>query len=73
MSETKLKPCPFCGKKDSVEIEEGYVHDDFNGYRETGDYFVRCRYCDLMFGYDDELGGNFKTMEEALDAWNKRA
>ena len=68
---SKLKPCPFCGEKDSVEIEEGYVND-YDGYRETEDYFVRCRRCDLMFGYDDELGGDFRTMEEALAAWNKR-
>ena len=67
-----LKPCPFCGKKDSVGIEDGYVYDDFDGYRETGDYFVRCRYCDLMFGYDDKLGGNFSTMEDAANAWNRR-
>ena len=67
---SNLKPCPFCGSKKYLEVEEAYicVLDDW----ETHGYFVRCNHCDLMFGYHEHDGSHFMTPEAAAEAWNRR-
>lgn len=60
----RLKPCPFCGAKTSVEIEI----DDEDDYATN--YAVNCDYskggCGATSGYR-------QTKAEAIELWNKRS
>ena len=67
----ELKPCPFCGGE--AEVAEG----TYTAWEEG--YSVRCRHCALTFGASGRLGEcyewscSFKSEEEAIEAWNRRA
>ncbi len=63
-----LKPCPFCGQIPYIDKPEPNVFD----YRHTPGYCVRCFECDLLFGYDIDWGGWFKTGAVVAAAWNRR-
>lgn len=62
MSE-KLKPCPFCGAKEDDE-DEPLVCFWISG---IDDYQICCDKCGANTGW---FGRN---MEEAVEAWNRRA
>lgn len=63
MSETiELKPCPFCGSKAEL------YHDQSSDYPCNWTYAVQCTDRDNCW----IQGGNFKTEQEAIAAWNKR-
>lgn len=62
--EIELKACPFCGKKEPVEM---MTADGKNGYRNR--YFVLCCY---YIGGCGAAGGVYHTKVEAADAWNER-
>ena len=70
MSESKLKPCPFCGSEavSVQEIDPSY-YDPLRNHPCT----VVCDECDLLFGFDADYGGRFDTKAEAIKAWNRRA
>ena len=69
MSENKLKPCPFCGKKVLIAIDN---------YEKA---LITCEDCKLLFGVEVENGtelidgwrATFDSIEEAVEAWNRRA
>ena len=54
----RLKPCPFCGWDDCINIDK---------YKCGGEwwYFVECEEC-------MENGPVGKTEQDAIDAWNRR-
>ena len=54
----ELKPCPFCGEKTELEID-----DPFEFIAE--DFFVFCNKCSTT----GPLG---ETKDEAIAAWNRR-
>jgi len=64
-----LKPCPFCGGK----------ADFVRSWLPSREYSVTCTAVDDCMGINseqDEQGGfdcEFKTKQEAADAWNTRA
>lgn len=66
----KLKPCPFCGGKANVGV------DDFNNK-----YLVMCGECGVMMGISLEIGveiingwtAEFESAELAVENWNRRA
>lgn len=68
MMNEKLKPCPFCGGKANVGV------DDFNKY------LVMCK-CGVMMGISLEIGveiingwtAEFESAELAIESWNRRA
>lgn len=55
---TTLKPCPFCGEKDSVAI----TNDDDNCI------FVKCGNCNAQSDWF-----YFGEEKRAVETWNKRA
>lgn len=59
---SELKPCPFCGEKPELYIDEV----DLNG-SATADYFSY--YCDGC----DFSRGEFLHIEKAKESWNSRA
>lgn len=67
----KLKPCPFCGRKDLSLIyldEEGYQQQFRNGLTEY--VCVECDTCKLMvreqvFSFEEDL-------ESLVQKWNTR-
>ena len=53
----KLKPCPFCGRKDTeIEITQEFYSEPL---------YVQCP-CGAT------LYGEFKTFRQAIEAWNRR-
>ena len=53
-----IKPCPFCGKEESVYM-----------FKERKDYAV---VCDYNLGGCGACGGYRETPKDAAEAWNKR-
>lgn len=68
MSETKLKPCPFCGGEAAIYA------DKFDKVT------VWCERCGVKMGIELEDGcvlvngwqATFETIEDAIKAWNER-
>ena len=58
MDEVKLKPCPFCGKVDTVYV----IH-------EGSDFFVACDYRRGGCGASASIK---KEEYSAIKAWNRR-
>lgn len=58
VDKTELKPCPFCGEKDAIEIDS---------YKDSGAdwFFVTCRECQAQ-------GTVCGTKQDAIDTWNWR-
>ena len=65
----ELKPCPFCGKEPTA------FKDNYDRIA------IRCENCNLYFGIELECGeelvdgwrARIKSVEEAVEMWNKRA
>lgn len=73
MDETKLKPCPFCGKRVAVagtisEIE--YLDDDEGNSFENSHYMVCCSF--NKGGCGSSTGVFWETKEDAINAWNRK-
>ncbi len=64
ISRQKLKPCPFCGGKASTTKRERWKDESCTYSRP--DYGVSCQEC-YAKGYQ-----YYSTVEEAIEAWNKR-
>ena len=71
---TKLKPCPFCGRKGEYEskIIALPILDDGGAYIGADEYCYErcgCQRCDIWFeSYDDN-----EPVEITIKRWNKRA
>ena len=63
------KPCPFCGGQVSVIKPEPRLYRPARNHP----YSIACYNCNLLFGFDEDYGGDFDTEEEAVKAWNTRA
>jgi len=57
---SELKPCPFCGGK-------AYFYNYDKGYEENNYFMIWCDNCECA------ETPQFKTEQEAIFAWNKRA
>ena len=65
----ELKPCPFCGGKATAFKDN---------YSRIG---IMCENCNMYFGIELECGeelvdgwrAKIKSVEEALEAWNRRS
>ena len=64
----KLKGCPWC--EDEPVIVNTWHR--LSRPSRNGKYHIECYNCELMFGYDDDYGGQFKTKKEATEKWNSR-
>lgn len=61
MSDSNLKPCPFCGS-DKIHC---FDYDPYDGYQgNLTSYIVRCRTCGVEVSR--------RTKVEAIAAWNRR-
>ena len=59
------KPCPFCGRADSV------TRDKF--YTLIPSFSLYAVFCDKDKGGCSAYGPYKRTEEEAIEAWNRRA
>lgn len=55
----QLKPCPFCGADEDSGLHIETIWDDKEKFR------IMCENCGAEIG-------DFKTIEKAVEAWNKR-
>lgn len=71
MPETKLKPCPFCGREvtTSVSVICGATADRIR-------FAVCCPVCHIQQGINivslDTFSEAEKAMQNAIEAWNRR-
>lgn len=70
----ELKPCPFCGRTDTLcvytwaDIEDNY--DNADDYDKT--HFAVC--CDILkHGCGAVKGGDYETPDAAAEGWNRRS
>ncbi len=77
----ELKPCPFCGKKVAVmtnahDLEECSNFENDNCHCSEFESNP-CEYntvvCDVNKGGCGASSGYYPTIEEAIEAWNRRA
>lgn len=68
----KLKPCPFCGKKDTLHIanfRELEECENFEGYNVTPYVAV---VCDFNKGGCGASSGYRISSQKAVEVWNQR-
>lgn len=71
MSETKLKPCPFCGKEPTTKVKvcKGMIASGIK-------YSVECEYCGINIGEYittcDSFDNAQSAMNRAIEDWNRR-
>ena len=71
MSETKLKPCPFCGKEPTTKVKvcKGMIASEIK-------YSVECEYCGINIGAYittcDSFDNAQSAMNRAIEDWNRR-
>lgn len=64
-----LKPCPFCGRVDKLKVwktEQRWDHGVIENWRVSCDRSGDNTGC-------GGSGGAYRTREEAIEAWNRRA
>lgn len=81
----ELKPCPFCGGKDVVDIivcdDEGNIHGELGCEYEQGPWsgltyaLIHSGWGDCLLCTDNSVMGGvlYDSAEEAAAAWNRRA
>lgn len=69
MSEIKLKPCPFCGRSDTLIINEVSQQLDDTDIKQ---YTVICNTSGDNAGCGANCGYRHFTKQDAIAAWNKR-
>lgn len=71
MSETKLKPCPFCGKEPATKVK---VYEGISSSKIK--YSVECEYCGIGIGAYittcDSFDNAQSAMNRAIEDWNRR-
>ena len=69
MNEIKLKPCPFCGRSDTLSINEVSQRLDDTDIKQ---YTVICNTSGDNAGCGANCGYRHFTKQDAMNAWNKR-
>ena len=63
-----MLPCEHCGNIPLVVHYEPRLHRPSCNHP----YCIVCNECEMLFGWDIDYGGVFDTIQEAIDAWNRR-
>lgn len=79
--EIKLRECPFCGKKDTVdftdakELEEctKFESEDCPCYEEMPSCYCVAVVCSVYKKGCGAISGYAVTREKAIELWNRRA
>ena len=61
-----LKPCPFCGRSDSIAM---VYRQDYGSYYKTG---VRCMRCESTLIYESDTDDEREKRRQAIEKWNRR-
>ena len=68
MSKIKLKPCPFCGERQSVYV----THKETWGDECFYEGFVGCENCDIVLRTGEVYDGWLVAENAAVEKWNRR-
>ena len=73
MSEIKLKPCPFCGKTNTLMITSCAEIEECKNFEECSldGYKIIC--CDVSTGGCGACSGYATDEALAIEKWNRRA
>lgn len=73
MSETKLKPCPFCGGEVTIALK-GNKYEQWFVTRGHGENKCTCRVFmeSDLFPKDDSDWNKSKVKNKLIEAWNRR-
>lgn len=78
--EIKLRECPFCGKKDTLEWTDAkeledcrkFESEDCPCYEEEPKCYCRAIVCSVSKGGCGASSGYATTVERVLGKWNRR-
>ena len=65
IDDPRLLPCPFCGEDAAI------WYFPIDGLRNHESYYVGCT--NNNCGCELEHTGGYRTLEEAIEKWNRRA
>lgn len=75
MPETKLKPCPFCGRVAATRTV--VIREDMSGFSDCVRFEVYCPACHVgqhsSIESNDSFGEAEVAMQKAIEFWNRRA
>ena len=69
---TELKPCPFCGKVETLEISNCSEAEGCYKFEVCTEVVSLCVVCNINNGGCGGCGGYRRSKENAAEAWNKR-
>lgn len=69
---TELKPCPFCGKTDSLEVSDCGSLEECGMFEECGEFAYKTVVCNVNKKGCGATSGYASTKEEAIEKWNTR-
>ena len=67
----ELKPCPFCGGE-NIEISTCKELEDCANFEECQSIGFYSIVCNINKGGCGASSGYYPTVEEAIEAWNRR-